>query len=36
MDILFSRAVIGEVDDDTDNGLDFESIRAEPLNAITH
>ncbi|KAH9503748.1 U4/U6-U5 snRNP complex subunit lsm8 [Bulinus truncatus] len=29
-------AVIGEVDDDTDNGLDFESIRAEPLSAITH
>jgi len=29
-------AVIGEVDDDTDSGLDFENIRAEPLNAIVH
>ncbi|GFN90893.1 U6 snRNA-associated sm-like protein lsm8 [Plakobranchus ocellatus] len=29
-------AVIGEVDDETDNGLDFEGIRAEPLNSITH
>uniref|UniRef100_A0A0B6ZCJ0 U6 snRNA-associated Sm-like protein LSm8 n=1 Tax=Arion vulgaris TaxID=1028688 RepID=A0A0B6ZCJ0_9EUPU len=29
-------AVIGEVDDDTDGGLDFENIRAEPLSAIIH
>ncbi|XP_064607237.1 U6 snRNA-associated Sm-like protein LSm8 [Liolophura sinensis] len=29
-------AVIGELDDDTDNGLDFNNIHAEPLNAVTH
>jgi len=29
-------AVIGEVDDDTDSGIDFENIRAEPLPAIVH
>lgn len=33
---LSLRAVIGELDDDTDGGLDFENIRAEPLNAIVH
>jgi len=29
-------AVIGEVDDDTDNNLDFQTIRAEPLSHIIH
>ena len=31
-----SRAVIGELDDETDNALDLHSIRAEPLNPIVH
>eukprot|EP00057_Strongylocentrotus_purpuratus_P001509 XP_001199475.2 PREDICTED: U6 snRNA-associated Sm-like protein LSm8 [Strongylocentrotus purpuratus] len=31
-----SRAVIGEVDDDVDTGLDLPNIRAEPLNAVVH
>ena len=30
------RAVIGEVDDDADNGLDFNNIKAEPLNSVSH
>ncbi|ESO01569.1 hypothetical protein HELRODRAFT_100431 [Helobdella robusta] len=29
-------AVIGEVDEDVEKNLDFPSIRAEPLNPITH
>ncbi|KAK7102629.1 U6 snRNA-associated Sm-like protein LSm8 [Littorina saxatilis] len=29
-------AVIGEVDDDTDGRVDFDNIRAEPLNAVAH
>ncbi|XP_030856363.1 U6 snRNA-associated Sm-like protein LSm8 [Strongylocentrotus purpuratus] len=29
-------AVIGEVDDDVDTGLDLPNIRAEPLNAVVH
>lgn len=29
-------AVIGEIDEDSDKSLDFQNIRAEPLNSITH
>ncbi|ESO99419.1 hypothetical protein LOTGIDRAFT_186799 [Lottia gigantea] len=29
-------AVIGEIDDDTDQGLDFQNIKAEPLNSVVH
>ncbi|XP_041457897.1 U6 snRNA-associated Sm-like protein LSm8 isoform X1 [Lytechinus variegatus] len=29
-------AVIGEVDDDVDTGLDLPNIRADPLNAVIH
>jgi len=29
-------AVIGEVDEDVEKQLDFTTIRAEPLSAITH
>ncbi|KAK3587563.1 hypothetical protein CHS0354_004853 [Potamilus streckersoni] len=29
-------AVIGEVDEDTDSSLDFNTIKAEPLNPVTH
>ncbi|GAB1601388.1 U6 snRNA-associated Sm-like protein LSm8 isoform X1 [Argonauta hians] len=29
-------AVIGEIDDDADSYLDFNSIRAEPLNPVVH
>uniref|UniRef100_A0A8W8LSR6 U6 snRNA-associated Sm-like protein LSm8 n=1 Tax=Magallana gigas TaxID=29159 RepID=A0A8W8LSR6_MAGGI len=29
-------AVIGEIDDDVDNGLDFNNIKAEPLNSVSH
>ncbi|XP_060076424.1 U6 snRNA-associated Sm-like protein LSm8 [Ylistrum balloti] len=29
-------AVIGEIDDDTDGGLDFNNIKAEPLNSVIH
>ncbi|KAK6175958.1 hypothetical protein SNE40_014330 [Patella caerulea] len=29
-------AVIGELDDDTDHGLDFQNIKADPLNAVVH
>lgn len=29
-------AVIGEIDDDADNGLDFNNIKAEPLNSVSH
>src|SRR5277367_3093208 len=28
-------AMIGEIDEDTDNRLDFHNIRAEPLNSMT-
>lgn len=31
-----NRAVIGEIDDDADNGLDFNNIKAEPLNSVSH
>ena len=33
--ISFS-AVIGELDDETDNVMDLHNIRAEPLNPIVH
>ena len=33
---LFFRAVIGEIDDDTDGSLDFPNIKAEPLNSVVH
>ncbi|XP_071491305.1 U6 snRNA-associated Sm-like protein LSm8 [Diadema setosum] len=29
-------AVIGEVDEDVDTGLDLPNIRAEPLNSVVH
>ncbi|PVD25316.1 hypothetical protein C0Q70_15816 [Pomacea canaliculata] len=29
-------AVIGEVDEETDNNVDFDNIRAEPLNPVSH
>lgn len=29
-------AIIGEVDDETDSRVDFEHIRAEPLNPVSH
>ncbi|XP_054163514.1 U6 snRNA-associated Sm-like protein LSm8 isoform X2 [Oppia nitens] len=29
-------AVIGEIDDDLDNKLDFSTIKAEPLNPVVH
>uniref|UniRef100_T1IUW5 U6 snRNA-associated Sm-like protein LSm8 n=1 Tax=Strigamia maritima TaxID=126957 RepID=T1IUW5_STRMM len=29
-------AVIGEIDDEMDARLDFNSVRAEPLNAVSH
>ncbi|XP_076447751.1 U6 snRNA-associated Sm-like protein LSm8 [Babylonia areolata] len=29
-------AVIGEVDDETDSRVDFDNIRAEPLNPVVH
>ncbi|KAL8559192.1 U4/U6-U5 snRNP complex subunit lsm8 [Nucella lapillus] len=28
--------VIGEVDDETDSRVDFDNIRAEPLNPVVH
>lgn len=31
----FYRAVLGEVDDDADNGVHFNNIKAEPLNSIS-
>ncbi len=30
------RAVIGEVDEDLDGRIDFENLRAEPLNPVVH
>lgn len=33
---LCYRAVIGEIDEDTDSALDLGNIRAEPLNSIVH
>ena len=30
------RAVIGEVDEETDSTLDLGNIRAEPLNSVAH
>ena len=33
---IHTRAVIGEVDDETDGRVDFENVRAEPLNPVTH
>ncbi|XP_046339492.1 U6 snRNA-associated Sm-like protein LSm8 [Haliotis rubra] len=29
-------AVIGEIDDDTDSAMDFNNIKAEPLNSVVH
>jgi hypothetical protein len=34
--LLFSRAIVGELDDEIDSRLDLGSIKAEPLNAVTH
>lgn len=34
--VCFSRAVIGEIDEETDSTLDLKNIRAEPLNSIVH
>lgn len=34
--LSFRRAVIGEVDDDTDSSLDLSNIKAEPLNPVVH
>lgn len=33
---LCYRAVIGEIDEETDSALDLGNIRAEPLNSIVH
>jgi len=33
---MFSRAVIGELDEEVDARLDMSAIKAEPLNAIVH
>ena len=33
---LFYRAIIGEIDDEVDNGLDMTSIKAEPLNPVVY
>lgn len=33
---LCSRAVIGEIDEETDSALDLGNIRAEPLNSVVH
>ena len=33
---VFFRAVVGEVDDDTDSQLDLPNIKAEPLNQVGH
>lgn len=30
------RAVIGEIDEETDSALDLGNIRAEPLNSVAH
>jgi len=30
------RAVIGEIDEETDSALDLGNIRAEPLNSVVH
>ena len=30
------RAVIGEIDEETDSNLDLGNIRAEPLNSVAH
>ena len=30
------RALIGELDEDIDAGLDFNGIKAEPLNSVSH
>ncbi|XP_070559852.1 U6 snRNA-associated Sm-like protein LSm8 [Ptychodera flava] len=29
-------AVVGEIDDETDNSLDLSNIKAEPLNPVVH
>ncbi|XP_041377157.1 U6 snRNA-associated Sm-like protein LSm8 [Gigantopelta aegis] len=29
-------AIIGEIDDDTDSSMDFNNIKAEPLNSVVH
>ncbi|KAL5014193.1 hypothetical protein ScPMuIL_008463 [Solemya velum] len=29
-------AVIGEIDDDTDNSVDFSNVKAEPLSQVVH
>lgn len=33
---LYYRAVIGEIDEETDSALDLGNIRAEPLNSVVH
>lgn len=33
---LCLRAVIGEIDEETDSALDLGNIRAEPLNSVAH
>lgn len=33
---FFPRAVIGEIDEETDSTLDLKNIRAEPLNSVVH
>lgn len=33
---LCFRAVIGEIDEETDSTLDLGNIRAEPLNSVVH
>ena len=33
---VFFRAVVGEVDEDLDSRVDFENLRAEPLNPVIY
>lgn len=34
--VEFYRALIGEIDDEADQRLDFTDIKAEPLNSVIH
>ncbi|KAJ8301731.1 hypothetical protein KUTeg_020718 [Tegillarca granosa] len=29
-------AIIGEIDDDADSSIDFNTVKAEPLNSVVH
>lgn len=34
--MIIFRAIIGLIDEDIDNRLNFANIKAEPLNAVVH